>query len=260
MTVVDRTAHHIPKHRRTTSRGPARRMMMLLAAAALPLSGSALPANGAPDLAADTALSTGALRTAPSTGPTVLRYVTASPGNVRSGPSTSYTVVGTIDQGVRIRGILRSDGWVDLPGDRFVSSVILSSNAPGGGTTPPPGGGTTPAPPGVSPSQSAVLQMAQRYTGVRYVYGGEDPTGFDCSGYTQYVFGRVGVSLPRTAAQQLAATTPTTNPRPGDLVFWGSWHVGIYAGDGYVYDAGRSTQQTQKRAIFPGVTSYGRVD
>ncbi|MGI8946471.1 MAG: C40 family peptidase [Ornithinimicrobium sp.] len=145
----------------------------------------------------------------------------------------------------------RSDGWVDLPGDRYVSSVILSETPPGGGTTPPPAEG--------SPSAAAVLSMAQTYTGVRYVYGGEDPSGFDCSGYTQYVFGRLGVSLPRTAAQQLAATTPTNNPRPGDLVFWGSWHVGIYAGNDYVYDSGRSVQQTSKRRMFPGVTSYGRV-
>ncbi len=217
------------------------------------------------DLPGDRFISTAILSSSPpggggsggsGEGPTVLRYVTASTGNVRSGPSTSYSVVGRIDYGVRIRGVLRSDGWVDLPGDRFISSVILSESAPGGGSTPP-----QPPPPPSSGSfdRAQLLSVAQQYTGVRSAYGGEDPSGFDCSGYTQFVFGKVGVSLPRTAAQQLAAATPTSNPQPGDLVFWGSGHVGIYAGDGYVYDSGRSTQQTQKRKIFPGVTSYGRV-
>lgn len=56
-------------------------------------------------------------------------------------------------------------------------------------------------------------------------------TGFDCSGFTQYVFGKVGISLPRTAEQQRQFVTPVSNPQPGDLVFFGApaCHLGIYA-------------------------------
>ncbi len=110
-------------------------------------------------------------------------------------------------------------------------------------------------------SYNSVLYYAQQYTGYRYSYGGSSTSGFDCSGYTSYVFQKAGINLPRTAEQQRQATTWVSSPRPGDLVFWGApaWHVGIYAGDGMVYDAGRSTASTQKREIFPGVTSYGRV-
>lgn len=98
--------------------------------------------------------------------------------------------------------------------------------------------------------------------GIMYSYGGTSPsTGFDCSGFTSFVFRQVGISLPRTAEAQRQATTPVSSPQPGDLVFWGApaWHVGIYAGNGMVYDSGRPGIPTQLRPIFSGVTGYGRV-
>ncbi|MFG3384379.1 NlpC/P60 family protein [Streptomyces sp. NPDC047999] len=69
-------------------------------------------------------------------------------------------------------------------------------------------------------------------------------TGFDCSGLTLYAYAQAGITLPRTAAAQYAATEPVRNPRPGDLVFYGSTpasihHVGIYVGNGWMIDAPR---------------------
>ena len=113
-----------------------------------------------------------------------------------------------------------------------------------------------------SSSSSGVLRYAQQYTGIMYSWGGTSPsTGFDCSGYTQYVYAKVGVDLPRTAEAQRQATTPVSEPRPGDMVFWGApaWHNAIYAGDGMIYDSGKPGIPTQKRKMFSGVTSYGRV-
>lgn len=94
-----------------------------------------------------------------------------------------------------------------------------------------------------------------------YVFGGTTPAGFDCSGYTSYVYAQNGISLPRTAAAQQSMATPVSNPVPGDLVFWGypAYHVGIYAGDGMIYDSGRAGIPTQKRNMFSGVSGYGRV-
>ena len=62
-----------------------------------------------------------------------------------------------------------------------------------------------------------------------------------------------------TGAQQ-AAATPVSNPQPGDLVFFGSpaYHVGIYAGNGMIYDAGNPGTDTTKRAIWTDDVSYGR--
>ncbi len=111
-------------------------------------------------------------------------------------------------------------------------------------------------------STSGVINTARRYTGVRYVWAGSTPSsGFDCSGYVTYVFKKAGVNLPRTASQIQRATKRTYSPRPGDLVFHGypATHVGIYAGNGNMYDSGRSTRGTSFRKIFPGQVSYGRV-
>ena len=91
-----------------------------------------------------------------------------------------------------------------------------------------------PAPaPAASASASAIVNIARQYIGVPYVSGGATPAGFDCSGFTQYVFAQVGISLPRTSSEQRYAGTQVSaaEARPGDLV-WGPGHVGIYTGNG----------------------------
>lgn len=112
-----------------------------------------------------------------------------------------------------------------------------------------------------SSSGSAVVGYAQQYTGIMYRYGGSTPAGFDCSGYTQFVFAQAGISIPRTTEAQRLASTPVSSPRPGDLVFWGApaYHVAIYAGDGMIFDSGRPGLPSQERAMFSGATSFGRV-
>lgn len=113
-----------------------------------------------------------------------------------------------------------------------------------------------------NPEQSAsgVVNIARTLLGIPYAYGGTSPSGFDCSGFTQYVFGKAGVSIPRTASGQKKAATPVGNPKPGDLVFFGSpvWHVGIYTGNGMMIDSPRPGKSTQERHVFSGVSGYGR--
>ena len=107
---------------------------------------------------------------------------------------------------------------------------------------------------------SGIVGIAKQYIGVPYVSGGSSPSGFDCSGLTQYVYGQAGISLPRTAAAQQAAATPVSNPQPGDLVFFGypAWHVGIYAGNGMMIDSPKPGMSVSYRSIFSGVSGYGR--
>ena len=114
------------------------------------------------------------------------------------------------------------------------------------------------APPATS---GGVIGIAKQYTGTPYVYGGSSPSGFDCSGFTQYVFAKAGKSLPRVTTAQQAATVPVSNPQPGDLVFFGSpaWHVGIYVGNGQMIDAPRTGKSVSVRPVFSGVSGYGRV-
>lgn len=110
-------------------------------------------------------------------------------------------------------------------------------------------------------SSSSVLSTAASLVGTPYRYGGTSRSGFDCSGFTQYVFARHGKSLPRTAEQQRRATTRVYSPQPGDLVFFGApaWHMGIYAGNGMMYDAGNARVDTTKRKIWTSNVTYGRV-
>jgi cell wall-associated NlpC family hydrolase len=86
-----------------------------------------------------------------------------------------------------------------------------------------------------------VVTVAMSEVGRPYVYGASGPSSFDCSGLTQYAYAQAGVNLPRTAAQQFAATPHVTaaNLRPGDLVFFypGITHVGVYLGNGLMVDA-----------------------
>ena len=95
----------------------------------------------------------------------------------------------------------------------------------------------------------AIMNEALKYQGWKYVYGGSNPnTSFDCSGLTQWCFGKAGISLPRTAQTQYDATQhiPLSQAKAGDLVFFhstynaGSYvtHVGIYVGNNQMYHAG----------------------
>jgi cell wall-associated NlpC family hydrolase len=112
---------------------------------------------------------------------------------------------------------------------------------------------------------SEVLAIAARYVGVPYVYGGTSPHGFDCSGYTGYVYRQLGISLPRTANQQMQATrrVSRSQARAGDLVFFVSggraYHVGIYAGGGKMYAAPHTGERVQKEKIWDASAVYGRV-
>lgn len=110
------------------------------------------------------------------------------------------------------------------------------------------------------PGGHRILDAAASLTGIPYVWGGTSVRGFDCSGYTRHVYGRAGVSLPRTAAQQQRAVRRVRSPKPGDLVFFGSpaHHVGIYAGHGRMYDAPRRGRTTGLHRIWSSNVTYGR--
>jgi cell wall-associated NlpC family hydrolase len=110
---------------------------------------------------------------------------------------------------------------------------------------------------------NAVIAIAASYSGVPYVRGGTTPRGFDCSGFTSYVFAHFGLELPRTSQAQRAWADPVSfeDRQVGDLMFWeyGSIrHVGIYAGDGMMWDSPRPGRRVGKVVIW-GSPTYGRV-
>lgn len=118
----------------------------------------------------------------------------------------------------------------------------------------------------MSASAANVLQIAAATaSGAYYTYGGAGPDGFDCSGFTSYVFRQMGISLPHSSSAQRAASTPVSDPRPGDLVFvynggGGSiGHVGIYVGDGTWWEASNPSSGVGRHGAWSSAVSYGRV-
>ncbi len=101
--------------------------------------------------------------------------------------------------------------------------------------------------PATTSKAAAIISTAKNYIGVPYVWGGTTPNGFDCSGYTKYVFAKHGISLPRTAAEQynVGSYVSKANLKAGDLVFFttykaGPSHLGIYIGNGSFIHASSS--------------------
>lgn len=110
-----------------------------------------------------------------------------------------------------------------------------------------------------SASGSSVLSIAYQYQGVPYVYGGTTPAGFDCSGFTSYVFSQLGVNIGRTDADQyaygMAHGGATSNPQPGDLM-WRPGHVGIYVGNGMMIHAPKPGDVVKVVPVYADFTYF----
>ncbi|OAA28610.1 cell wall-associated hydrolase, invasion-associated protein [Frankia sp. EI5c] len=118
--------------------------------------------------------------------------------------------------------------------------------------------------PGSSIGEKAVY-LASLQKGKPYVWGAAGPYSFDCSGLVQYVFKQLGRSLPRTAQGQYNVSTrvPQSGKKPGDLIFYGTegniYHVGIYAGNGYMWAAPQTGGVVSLRPIYSTTYKVGRI-
>nr|BFF21451.1 hypothetical protein GCM10025730_49720 [Promicromonospora thailandica] len=108
--------------------------------------------------------------------------------------------------------------------------------------------------------RASVVSVAMRYLGVPYVWGGTTPAGFDCSGFTSYVFAQVGIDLPRTSSSQRYAGTPVSwaDALPGDLI-WTPGHIAIYAGDGMQIEAPVPGKSVRYTSIWQSSPTFIRV-
>ena len=176
--------------------------------------------------------------------------VTADVLNIRSAPKSGSTSLGTASHGavLTVTGIEGSWFAVSYNGvsGYVASQYVLICSPSTADTSAPETPEETPAEtpdetpadnPAATVSGSEIVSLAQQYLGVPYVYGGSSPSGFDCSGFTMYIFAQVGVKLPHGATSQLSygASVSRSELQPGDLVFFQDYgavasHAGIYIG------------------------------
>ena len=180
--------------------------------------------------------------------------------NVRSGPGTSYAKVTSLYDGnvVSIVGI--DSGWYKITTSSgttgYVSSDYMVTCKDSAGSR---GDGPVAAAASSSLGQQ-IVDYAKQYLGVPYVYGGNGPNSFDCSGFTTYVYRHFGYTLNRTASGQLSngVSVSKSELQPGDLVFFkdgGSKpvsHVGIYIGGGQFIHASTSTYEVRINDLTSG--------
>lgn len=182
----------------------------------------------------------------------------------RSGPSTSSQSLGKLPKNTKITITGEENGWykVSYNGkEGYISKSLVTEGEPPATTSSrsqeEPRSATTTT---TQASSNNVVQVAESYAGSRYVSGGSSPSGFDCSGFTQYVYGKCGVTLSRTSYTQATQGTAVNKSelQPGDLLlfhYYGSssiGHVGIYVGNGKFIHAANSNRGVVYDSIESG--------
>lgn len=174
---------------------------------------------------------------------------------VRSGPSETAGIIGWLADGQAVtvldsrQAYYRIDCY-DMTG--YVHKQLVAPNGEGFVISAVEGHDTLTAQPGLPAGKLALFQQrlvktALSLRGVPYVWGGTTPRGFDCSGFTQYVYNRCGLPLPRSCSGQFRTGMIVAKEelQPGDLILFqntgsatGLSHVGMYIGDGKLIHAG----------------------
>ena len=202
--------------------------------------------------------------------PIKTQYVNSTTVNVRQEANTSSTIVTTVALNTEVQVYSEENGWSKVTVNNmegYISTSLLSnskqetsrsqstsrrtSSTKTTTNTTSQKSATEPTNVPASGNGSSIAATAKQYLGYKYTYGGSSPsTGFDCSGFTSYVFKQHGISLNRTAAGQYSngVAVSRANLQPGDLVMFGKSginHVAIYIGGGQIIHA--STPSTGVR-------------
>ncbi len=179
--------------------------------------------------------------------------VTASLLNLRSGATTSSKILAQIPNGqtVSVEGI--QSGWAKVTYSGSSGYVSLDYLKIMSGENPASRSDA------VSSKGQAVVELAKKYLGTPYVYGGASPSGFDCSGFVYFLYKNMGVTLNRVAADQMTNGTwvPKNALQPGDIVGFANKsgyinHVGIYAGNGMMIHSPQTGDVVKYESIVTG--------
>ena len=187
------------------------------------------------------------------TNTTKTMYVNTQTANLRQKADKTSQVIKQLSQSTKVTVMSTDNGWayVDVNGTKgYIAENLLTTTqketSRSGLTTREQAATNNSAAKSTtqkntavtestttSASGSAVVSYAQQFLGCKYVYGGTSTNGFDCSGFTQYVYKHFGINLNRTAAAQYSNGKSVTELQAGDLVMFGKSginHVGIYIG------------------------------
>ena len=182
--------------------------------------------------------------------------------NVRSGPGTTYSKVTTLSDNAVVSIVGIDNGWYKIKTSSgatgYVSSEYMVTCKDSSGSR---GDGATAVTVASNSSMGQqVVDYAKQFLGVPYVYGGNGPSSFDCSGFTSYIYRHFGYTLNRTASTQLSngVAVSKSELQPGDLVFfryntsYPASHVGIYIGNGQFIHASTNKYMVQIDQLLTG--------
>lgn len=160
-----------------------------------------------------------------------------------------------------IRALLGQRPGAASGGSRFAAALDAAQGVQAAGVGIPGGGGLLSAD---GTTGGRAVELARSFSGTPYVWGGDDPSGFDCSGLVQHVYGQLGIELPRVSRDQARAGQPVpslADARPGDLVAFGEPvdHIGIYAGAGEMVVAPHRGDVVRVQRITATPTAIRRV-
>ena len=159
--------------------------------------------------------------------------------NVRNQPSLSGKIYTKLPKGYNVTVTSQGNGWARISYSGKIGYVSSKYIAPGSTVTKASTVSTD--------YKSKAIAIAKSQMGVKYVWGGTTPSGFDCSGLVTYAFKNAGYNkLPRTAGEMYNVGTKVTSYKPGDLLFYATsggkkvTHVAIYIGNGQMIHAATS--------------------
>lgn len=176
--------------------------------------------------------------------------VTSTTLNLRKGASTSSSVVYTLKKGQILTILRASNGWYNVKAsngktgwvnNKYVSVKASTTINRGDVTREQPKVETKPETKESADLGAAIVSYAKNFLGVKYVYGGISPEGFDCSGFVKYVFDHFSINIDRVSTDQATQGVEVSRAdlKPGDLVFFDTNgghnrvnHAGIYIGGG----------------------------
>ena len=220
----------------------------------------------------------------PQEAPQNVLYVNAGTINLRKEPSSSSGILTNLTLNTEVIVISEDAGWTKVKVgeyEGYIASTLLSdtkqeetvtsrssgirqeeavssdTSSESAETSTVSNATNTNSSSAVATTGSAVVEKAKAYLGSKYVYGGTSPSGFDCSGFTYYIYKQFGITLNRTAAAQYSngVAVSRDNLQLGDLIMFGKSginHVGIYMGGGRIIHAANPSRGVTTDTINSG--------